>query len=366
MSRAQSTTLELLRQDFDRLLPPGPHGYFSGGAGDERTLDLNESAWRSFEFCPMVMVDVGNRDMSVRILGRNMPHPLVAAPTAYQALAGTGGELAAAEGCASTSTPYTLSTLATARPSAVAEAAPDGCNWFQIYVFRDRGVTNDLIAEAVACGFSALVLTVDLPVLGRRERDIRSGFEVGDAVNIPGVSAAGVTGQVSMQDTADLIDPTLTWRDVEQLAASADIPLLVKGILRPDDALRALDSGASGVVVSNHGGRQLDGSIPTAKALPGIAEAIAGNGTVLVDGGIRRGTDVLTALTCGADGVMIGRPLLWGLAADGAEGVATVFEILLDELDRALALVGCPVARDLRGRDDLVRPLDATLRVPLG
>ena len=366
MSRAASTTLDCLKRRFDEVLPPGPHGYFSGGAADERTLSANQAAWEAFEFLPSVMVDVALRDTGVEILGRTAAHPLIAAPTAYQALAHADGESAAASGCAQTQTPYTLSTLATSRPGEVARAVPTGSKWFQIYVFRDRGVTNELIAEAVDNGFEALVLTVDLPVLGRRDRDIKTSFEIGEAIDVPGVKAAGVTGRVSMQDTADLIDPSLTWADVEALAAGSDLPILVKGIVRPDDAVKAHRSGAAGVVVSNHGGRKLDGTVPTARALPDVADAVAGMGTLIVDGGIRRGTDVVAALAMGADAVMVGRPLLWGLAANGAAGVATVFEILLDELDRALALIGCPNARELKGRDDLLRPLNATLRVPLG
>lgn len=349
-------TLSQLRARFDANLPPGPHGYFTGGACDERVLAANQAAWNDWRIHPRVMVDVSERDHSSTVLGKRMPHPLIAAPTAYHRLAHPGGEPETAVGCGMASATFTHSTLATTRPGEVSSAAPQTARWFQIYMFKDRSITFDLIDEATGTGFEALVLTVDLPVLGLRERDILSSFEVGDAVSIPGVAASGAAGTVSMQDTADLIDPSLTWKDVEHLAGRSNLPLLVKGVLRPDDAATAVACGAAGVVVSNHGGRQLDSVPATAHVLTDIAEAVGSDATVIVDGGIRRGTDVLTAMALGADAVMIGRPVLWGLAANGAAGVASVFETIRDEFDRALALSGCPRASSLKGMSGLVRP----------
>lgn len=214
----------------------------------------------------------------------------------------------------------------------------------------------DLIAEATESGFKALVVTADLPVLGRRDRDLRNGFVIGNADSVPGVSATGATGALTMQDTADLIDPSVTWADIESLAAQTDLPILVKGILRPDDALRAIASGAAGVIVSNHGGRQLDLVPATADVTESIFSAIGSNPVKVVDGGIRRGEDVLTAIALGADAVMVGRPVLWGLAAAGADGVAAVIDIIVDEFDRAMALSGCTSVDEVRGRSGLVRP----------
>ena len=357
MSGSAQQTLGQLRAQFDANLPAGPHGYFAGGACDERVLAANEAAWSDWQTHPQVMVDVSDRDHSTTVLGKLKPHPLIAAPTAYHRLAHAGGEPETAIGCGLADATFTHSTLATTRPGEVSAAAPETSRWFQIYMFRDRAITFDLIDEAVETGFEALVLTVDLPVLGRRERDILSSFEVGDAMTIPGVAASGAAGTVSMQDTADLIDPSLTWSDVANLASRCALPLLVKGILRPDDAIEAIASGAAGVVVSNHGGRQLDSVPATAHVLADIAGAVGAKSTVIVDGGIRRGTDVLTAMTLGADAVMLGRPILWGLAANGAAGVASAFGIVRDEFDRALALSGCPRADSLKGRSDIVRPV---------
>jgi len=347
-------TLGGLREAYEETLPEGTLAYYSGGAADEFTLAGNERAWRERTLRPMVMVDVSERDLSVEVLGREIPVPFGVAPTAYHRLAHPEGEEAMARGAMTAGCPYTLSTLATARPEPVAEAAPDGINWFQVYVFRDRGVTRELVEEATSSGFEALILTVDLPVLGRRDREIATGFVVGDAEAVPGVHAAGGSGTISMQDTADLIDPSLTWEDVEELASWSSLPVLVKGVLRPDDARRAVEAGAAGVVVSNHGGRQLDGVLATADALGPVVEEIGPESTVMVDGGIRRGADVARALIMGADAVLIGRPCLWGLAAGGAEGVQRVLTIFADEFDRALALLGVPAARDLRGRLDLI------------
>ncbi|MEI6447634.1 MAG: alpha-hydroxy acid oxidase [Actinomycetes bacterium] len=350
------STLAELRDRFESALQPGPKGYFSGGAADEVTLAANCSAWRNWEIHPRVLVNVADRDPSVELLGSRRPHPLIAAPTAYHRLAHPRGEPETARGCERAGAIYTLSTLATARPAEVAAGCEEGTKWFQVYVFKDRAVTADLVAEAVDNGFEALVLTADLPVLGKRERDRRTGFAIGDANLVPGVSAAGASGLISMQDTADLIDPSLTWRDVERLAADSPLPVLVKGILHPADAQAAISSGAAGVVVSNHGGRQLDNVPATASVLESVVEAVDGSGAVIVDGGIRRGTDVLVALSLGADSVMLGRPVLWGLAAAGAAGVEAAFAAVLDEFDRALALSGCPKASELKGRNDLVVP----------
>lgn len=348
------TTLAGFEASFREGLPEGTLAYYAGAAADEITLGRNVEAWREIVLRPRVMVDVSDRDPSVELFGRSYELPIAVAPTAYHRLAHPDGEEATARGAAAAGCPYTLSTLATSRPAPVGEAAPDGPKWFQVYVFRDRAVTRELVAEAEEAGFEALLLTVDLPVLGRRDREVGTGFVVGQAEGVPGVHAAGGEGVISMQDTADLIDPSLTWDDVGELAGSTDLPVLVKGVLRGDDAKLAVESGAAGVVVSNHGGRQLDTVPATADVLPEVVEAIGDGASVMVDGGVRRGTDVAKALILGANFVLVGRPILWGLAAGGAEGVEVVLSMLADEFDRALALLGVPRASELRGRDDLI------------
>jgi isopentenyl diphosphate isomerase/L-lactate dehydrogenase-like FMN-dependent dehydrogenase len=270
---------------------------------------------------------------------------VIVAPTAYHRLAHPDGEEASARGAAAASAVFCLSSLATARPADVAAAAPDGERWFQLYVFRDRAVSRELLAEATDNGYEAIVITVDFPVLGVRERDVRSQYVVPESL----ISAGG-TGRdqaLSLLQIGELIDPTLTWADVEDFASDCRLPVLVKGVLTPEDARMAAEHGVAGVVVSNHGGRQLDSVAAGAEALPGIADAVGDRLDVLVDGGIRRGTDVLKALALGARAVMVGRPVIWGLATDGEAGVRAVLELLLAEFDVALALAGVPRASAL-------------------
>ncbi len=251
-----------------------------------------------------------------------------------------------AQAAARTESVMCLSTLATTAPEVLAEAVPECARWFQLYVFRDRGVTRELVAQAVEHGYEALVLTVDLPVMGLRERDLRSGVNAA-ALEVSSASAAGAAGAMTPADFAGLIDSDLNWRDIERFAAETPLPIVVKGILTAEDARLAAQSGARAVVVSNHGGRQLDTVLSGADALPAVVNAVGDQLDVLVDGGIRRGTDVLKAVALGARAVMIGRPVLWGLATDGANGAARVLEILLAELDSALALSGAGRAGDL-------------------
>jgi 4-hydroxymandelate oxidase len=337
--------------DFERraaeVLPPGPLGYYTGGAGDEITLRDNVDAWQRLALRPRVMVDCTERDPSTIVLGRRQAHPVIVAPTAYHRLATPEGEAATAHAAAATDTPYCLSTLATMGIVELATRAPEATRWFQLYVLKDRGVTREMVSAAVEHGFEALVVTVDLPVLGIRERDLRSGFVVGEATEIPNLSAAGATGPINMLDTVALIDPSLTWDDIGRVAADSGLPVLVKGVLTSEDARLAVESGASGIVVSNHGGRQLDTVLSGADALPAVLDEVGDELDVLVDGGIRRGTDIVKALALGARAVLVGRPVLWGLAVGGEEGARRVLELLLAEFDVALALAGCPRAADL-------------------
>jgi 4-hydroxymandelate oxidase len=334
--------------EYERLaaetLPPGPYGFFAGGAGDEITLADNLAAWRRWQIRPRVLVDVASRDPGTVLLGRARPHPVLVAPTAFHRLAHPDGELASGRAARDTGTVMCLSTFSTVGAAALAEAVPGGTRWFQLYVFRDRGVTRAMVEAAAAAGYEALVVTVDLPVLGRRERDVRSGFVIEEPTAVPGLTAGGVTRPLPLTEMALLIDPTLTWADLAWLVEMSPLPVLVKGVLTAEDAALAVAHGAAGVIVSNHGGRQLDGVPASADALPEVVERVGEAADVLVDGGVRRGTDVLKALALGARAVLVGRPVLWGLAVAGETGVRHVLELLLAELDTALALAGAPRA----------------------
>jgi 4-hydroxymandelate oxidase len=330
----------------DRL-DPGALAYYAGGAGDEITMRDNIAAWGRVAIAPRMLVGVGRRDPSVTVLGQRRPHPLIVAPMAFQRLADRDGEIATARGAARAGAVMCLSTLGTTSAPALAESAPECGRWFQLYVFADRGVSRELVAQAVEHGYEALVVTVDLPVLGFRERERRTGVHAATADAVASAVAAGARGVMTPADFAALVDPDLTWHDIERFAAESPLPVLVKGVLTAGDARLAVEHGARGVIVSNHGGRQLDTVLASADALPAIVDAVGDRLDVLVDGGIRRGTDVLKALALGARAVLVGRPVLWGLALDGADGVTRVLQLLLTELDNALALAGAPRAAEL-------------------
>jgi 4-hydroxymandelate oxidase len=333
-------------------LTPLAYDYYASGAHDETTLRENVAAWARVQLHYRVLVDVSARDTATTVLGTRVAMPVLVAPTAFHKLACADGELATARAAGRAGTVMILSSLSNTRVEDVCAAAA-GPVWFQLYVYRDRGATAALVARAEAAGAQALVLTVDAPLLGRRERDVRNRFHLPPGLRVENMSAAGY-GDVDEQATesglaayvATKLDPSLQWKDVAWLRSITRLPVLVKGIVRPDDARRAIDHGASGVVVSNHGGRQLDGSPATATVLGPIADAAAGRIDVLVDGGVRRGTDVLRAVALGARAVLVGRPILWGLAVGGEEGALGVLETLREELDHAMALAGCARVSD--------------------
>lgn len=322
--------------EAEKRLEAGAYGYYAGGAGDEATLRDNVEAYGRWQLRPRVLVDVAGCTTTTTVLGHELSVPLIVAPVAFQRVAHPDGEVGMARAAASAGTVMCLSTMATATPQDV--AATGAQRWFQLYVFRDEGVTRELVAQARASGFTALVLTVDTPVLGRRERDRRTGFTIPDDITVASLGAGGLTPV----ETFALVSPSITWRDVERLAVEAGLPVVVKGILTAEDAVLACEHGAAGIVVSNHGGRQLDGVAATIDALPEVAEAVAGRSEVLVDGGIRRGADVVKALALGARAVLAGRAPLWGLAVGGEAGALAVLELLRDEIHLALQLVGCP------------------------
>jgi isopentenyl diphosphate isomerase/L-lactate dehydrogenase-like FMN-dependent dehydrogenase len=322
-------------------LAEGPYGYFAGGAGDEWTLAENVLAFNRWVLRPRMLVDVGTVTTATTVLGADVSMPILIAPTAFQRLAHPDGEAATARAAAAAGTVFCLSTLGSYTPAEIAESAPQGRNWLQLYWSPDRGFTQALVEASAAAGFGAILLTVDLPLAGRRERDLRAAFELPSDLPLPNLPSH-LGGGNFHATLAEVVDRTITWRDLEWLASLTDVPLVVKGILTAEDGRLACEHGAAGVVVSNHGGRQLDGVAASIEALPEVVEACAGRVAVLLDGGVRRGTDVVKALALGARAVLVGRAPVWGLAVAGEEGVRSVLELLREELALALALLGCP------------------------
>ncbi len=338
--------------DFERAaaekLDAGALGYFAGGAGDELTLRDNVAAWSRWRLRPRVLVDVSEVTTAAAVMGAPVSMPALVAPVAYQRLVDPEGEVGMARAAAEAGTVMCLSTLATTLPSELAAAVPAGRRWFQLYCFKDEAVTRALMDEAIGSGFEAIVVTVDAPRSGNRERDRRSGFKIPAGLGVPSVAAAmGVERAVTIEETFALMDPALGWSDLEDLASECSLPVLVKGLLTAEDAELAVSHGAAGVVVSNHGGRQLDRALATGDALADIVDAVDGRATVLVDGGIRRGVEIAIALALGADAVLVGRAPLWGLAAAGSEGAGRVLGLLREELELALALCGCAAPAEL-------------------
>jgi 4-hydroxymandelate oxidase len=330
--------------------------YYASGANDEITLRENHAAYDRIALRYHVLRDVSQRDTSTTVLGEQVSMPILIAPTAFHGMAHPDGEIPATRAAGAAGTIMTLSTLSSAPLEAVAAAA-SGPLWFQLYVYRDRQVTRDLVQRVGAAGFRAVMVTVDAPLLGRRERDIRNRLTPGDFAMR---DQADVRPADSVRSDSELaayfgasLDPSLTWDDIAWLRSITSLPLLVKGVIRGDDAARAVECGVAGVVVSNHGGRQLDTAPATIEVLAEIVGAVAGRAEVLVDGGIRRGTDVVKALALGARAVMLGRPILWGLAVAGEQGVVTVLSLIRAELDNAMALCGCASLADVR--PDLLR-----------
>lgn len=334
-------------------LEPSAYDYYRSGAGDELTLARNRAAFADHELLPRVLVDVSEVDLSTSALATGMEHPIVVAPTAFHRLADPEGEVATARGAAAASAVMCLSSLSNTSMEGVA-AAP-GCDgasrWFQLYVFRDRGVTRDLVERAEANGYGAIVLTVDAPILGRRERDVRNEFALPPHLGIACVPEGAVDAPEGESGLAayfaTMLDASLDWDDLEWLVSLTSLPVAVKGVHRADDAERALSAGAAGVIVSNHGGRQLDTTPATIDMLPAIADAVGDGGDVLLDGGVRRGIDVVKALALGASAVQIGRPVLWALASGGASGVEGAIRMLEAETREAMTLCGARSVAEL-------------------
>ena len=338
--------------DYERhaaeKLDAGALSYFAGGAGDEHTLRRNVEAYRRWNLRPRVLCDVAATTTETTVLGTPVSMPLLVAPVAFQRVASPDGETGMARAAATAGTIMCLSTIATTTPAEVAASAPGAPRWFQLYVFKDWGVTQALVEQAVGAAFSALVLTVDTPYLGRREGPLRHAFEIPDDIRVPAVDAArGGEHPFSLAEHFALFSPSVSWRDLERLRSLAPLPLVLKGILTAEDAALACEHGADAIVVSNHGGRQLDGVSATLEALPEVVEAVDGRIEVLLDGGIRRGIDVAKALALGARACLAGRAPLWGLAVDGEAGARRVLGLLQTEISLALSLLGCTSPDDV-------------------
>jgi 4-hydroxymandelate oxidase len=333
--------------DFESLakekLSQMAYDYYSGGAHDEITLKENCEAYKRIFLKYRVLIDVSKRDLSTEVIGQKISMPVMIAPTAFHKMAHSEGEVAVAKAAKSQDTIMILSTLSNSDVEDVVKANPEK-TWFQLYVYEDREITRDLIKRVEQAGCKAIVLTVDAPFLGIREKDVRNNFYLPEGVsiknlvpeNFPQKSNSGMIGYFS-----DFLDSSLNWKDVDWIKSITKLPLIIKGIACKEDATLAVENGSDGIVVSNHGGRQLDTCRATIDVLPEVADSVQGKIEILIDGGIRRGTDVIKAISLGAKAVLIGRPVIWGLAADGENGVKSVLEFFRNEFDLAMALCGC-------------------------
>lgn len=348
--------LDALESSARERLERGTFDYVAGAADDELTLELNRRAWDEILLRPKVLRDVREIDVSTSVLGTPLRSPIGVAPTAFQRLVHPEGECAMAQGAAARGCLMVLSTRATATPGDCHEAAKGAPRWYQVYVLNDRSRNERMIAAAVEAGISALVLTADTPVLGRRRRDVVNQFAL--PPNLGGQSL-----ELEPGEEGNLVDQAadVTFDDISWLHEISGLPIVVKGVVRADDAAACVEAGAAAVWVSNHGGRQLDGCVPTAFALREVVDAVGELAEVYVDGGVRRGTDVLRGLALGADAVFVGRPAVWGLAHAGSDGVELVLKGLTGELKLAMALAGVRNLDEI-GADLLALPDDAGFR----
>ncbi len=340
-------------------LDPMAWAYYSGGAERERLLTENVEAWSEFRLFPRVLVDVSTVSTAASVLGGSVSLPVVVAPTALHKMAHPEGEVATVRGASAAGAAFVLSSLSTCDLEEVAAAAPDGVLLMQVYILKDRGRTAEMVQRAAAAGYRALVFTVDLPVSGVRTREAEQGVRLPDTLSLPNLAdPASARGGVSgfIEQVVSDFDPALSVDDIAWLGELSGLPVVVKGLCRADDALRCAEAGAAAVVVSNHGGRQLDDAPPGAFALREVADAVGGRIEVYVDGGIRRAADVVKAIALGADGVLIGRPVLWALATGGAEGVENLLNTFGAEVERVMALCGAvelgAIDRSMVGRVD--------------
>jgi 4-hydroxymandelate oxidase len=347
-------TLDDYEEGARERLDPAAWAYFAGAAGDGHTAGANRRAWQDIALLPRVLRPLAGGHPRISLLGREWPHPIMLAPVAYQRLAHPQGELASALAASAQGAGFVLSTQSSIEletiASAIATDAQRGPLWFQVYLQPDRGLTRELVQRAEAAGYEALVLTVDAAVSGARDAERRAGFKLPPgirAVNLPPAATPSASAGGSLFD-GPLAAAAPGWSELEWLLSITRLPVLLKGVLHPDDGRQAVRLGAAALVVSNHGGRTLDTVLPTARALPAMADAVGNDVALLVDGGIRRGTDVFKAIALGATAVLLGRPLVWGLATGGAPGVAHVLRLLRDELEIAMALCGCARVAEIK------------------
>jgi L-lactate dehydrogenase (cytochrome) len=384
MRLARVCNIDDLRKRALSVLPDPMLHYLEGGADDEQTLRRNREAFAAFDLIPHFLVDVANVDTTTEVLGQKLPIPLMLAPTGMSRLFHPQAELAVARAAAEHGTMFCLSTVGSETIESVA-AVSNGPKMFQIYVLGDHGLNTEFISRARESGYDALCLTIDVPVGGNRERDVRTGMAIppkftwrsnlsfvtrprwslrqlfGPRFDLPIVSGHVPDKNASLAERMAYIfrqfDPSVTWKDAERMIAEWNGPFAVKGVLSPDDARQAIDIGATAVMVSNHGGRQLDTSPATIDALAEIVAAVDGQAEVIVDGGIRRGTDVIKALALGAKACMIGRPYLYGLTVAGQAGVSKALDIFTAEIYRDMALLGCRNVNEIGPRHIRRRPV---------
>ena len=336
----------LVRQRISRLALE----YISSGAGDEITLRRNRERFDEIRLQPRVLVDASKIDTSVELFGERLDHPILLAPCAYQKLVHPEGEIAAARGASAARTPFVLSTFATVSledvASAVHVSGKGASLWFQLYVHPDHTFTRDLIQRVESAGYKVLCVTVDTPILGIRDRERRAGFHLPPGIERANLKSLGSSvtkmGHFEGGGNYSILDPAIHWDTITWIRSLTKLPVVLKGVLSPHDAALACAHGASGLIVSNHGGRNLDTVPATIEALPRVVEAVKGRLPLLLDGGVRRGTDIVKALAYGAKAVLIGRPYLWGLGVNGSQGVQQVIRILRLELESAMALCGTP------------------------
>ena len=327
-------------------LHPAAWAYYAGGGWDGLTIRDNLEAWRRYRFRPRVLVDVSEIDLSTTLLGAPVSMPIGIAPAALHGLAHPDGELATVRAATASGVASVVSTVASRSVEEVARASGDGLRWFQLYAQRDRSISRDFVQRAEASGYRAIVLTVDLPVLGYRDDVLRLGFDPGTRAYGNLADRAAISG--GLDDLLDMRSVGLTWDTLAEIRSWSSLPLVLKGILTGEDARLAVEHGAAAIWVSNHGGRQLDRSPAAIDVLDEVVEAVGGRAEVYLDGGVRRGTDIVTALAMGARAVFMARPLLYALACAGEAGVAKAFAVLREETARAMALVGAPRITDLR------------------
>jgi 4-hydroxymandelate oxidase len=343
--------------DYERLagekLPAMAFEYYAGGACDEITLRENRTAYDRIRLKQRVLANVSKRDMTCTVLGQKISFPVMTAPMAFQRMAHPSGEIGITKACSEEGVINILSTLSTTAVEDVVKSSSTPV-WFQLYVYRDREATKELVKRVISAGCKALVVTVDAPLLGKREKDVRNRFVLPEGLDVKNMSASLKGGNKHEEGSelagyfASELDPSLRWKDVEWFKSIAgDLPVVLKGITSGEDAELAVEHGADGIVVSNHGGRQLDTCRATIDILPEVRIAAEGKAEIYIDGGIRRGTDIVKAIALGAKTVVLGRPMLWGLAVDGENGARKVLQILKKELDLAMALCGCRNVKEI-------------------